>query len=255
MKRNEIQSLTLTTVFAAIILVMTFVPQVGFITIGTMALTLIHIPVLIGAFLLPKKYTLLLGFMFGIGSLIRAATTPTGVLDPAFVNPLVSVLPRMLFAIAASYLFDLFKLFDRKVKSSDIYIFGFVTILTVFALFYASSVIVKESNWNENIVYPLALLIMAIFITSYYTLIRKNDKSQTVIPSTFLMATVLHTVLVLTALVTFERAFITQFIPSNELLGFVYTVAVTNGLIEAILAVLIGTPIVIAINQLKAQNV
>ena len=93
------------------------------------------------------------------------------------------------------------------------------------------------------------------FITSYYTLIRKNDKSQTVIPSTFLMATVLHTVLVLTALVTFERAFITQFIPSNELLGFVYTVAVTNGLIEAILAVLIGTPIVIAINQLKAQNV
>ena len=54
--------------------------------------------------------------MFGIGSLIRAATTPTGVLDPAFVNPLVSVLPRMLFAIAASYLFDLFKLFDRKVK-------------------------------------------------------------------------------------------------------------------------------------------
>ena len=50
MKRNEIQSLTLTTVFAAIILVMTFVPQVGFITIGTMALTLIHIPVLIGAF-------------------------------------------------------------------------------------------------------------------------------------------------------------------------------------------------------------
>jgi uncharacterized membrane protein len=75
-----------------------------------------------------------------------------------------------------------------------------------------------------------------------------------VIPSTFLIATVFHTVVVLGALVIFEKAFIEQYIPSSELLGFIYTVAVSNGLIEAILAVLIGTPIVIAINQLKAQN-
>ncbi len=255
MKRNEMQALTLTTVFAAIILVMTFVPQVGFITIGTMALTLIHIPVLIGAFLLPKKYVVLLGFMFGIGSLIRAATTPTGVLDPAFVNPLVSVLPRMLFALAASYIFDLFNWFDKKVKHSDIYIFLIVTILTVFALYYASGVIIDATSWNPNLIYPLALLIMTGFITVYYTLIRKNDHKQTVIPSTFLIATVFHTVVVLGALVIFEKTFIEQFIPSSELLGFIYTVAVTNGLIEAILAVLIGTPIVIAINQLKAQNI
>ena len=254
MMKKDIQSLTLTTVFAAIILVMTFVPQIGYITIGTMALTLIHIPVLIGAFLLPKKYTMILGIMFGLGSLIRAASTPTGILDPAFVNPLVSVLPRFLFALLASYIFDLFKLFDKKVKHSDIYIFGFVSVVTVFALYYASTVIITESGWNEQVIMPLTLLIMSLFITAYYTLIRKNDKSQTVIPSTFLISTVLHTVLVLGSLVIFERAFITQYIPSDQLLGFVYTIAVTNGLIEAILAVLIGTPIVIAINQLKAQN-
>lgn len=251
MKRKEIQNLTLSTVFAAIILVMTFVPQVGYITIGTMALTLIHIPVLIGAFLLPKKYTVMLGFIFGIGSLIRAATTPTGILDPAFVNPLVSVLPRMVFAIAASYIFDLFKWFNIKVKHSEIYIFGFVTLITVFAMYYASDVIIGETGWNQKFVLPVVLLIISGFITTYYALISKKDKSQIVIPSTFLISTVFHTVVVLSALVIFERTFIEQYIPSSELLGFIYTVAVTNGLIEAILAVLIGTPIALALTKLQ----
>ncbi len=254
MKRKEIQNLTLSTVFAAIILVMTFVPQVGYITIGTMALTLIHIPVLIGAFLLPKKYSLMLGFIFGIGSLIRAATTPTGILDPAFVNPLVSVAPRMLFALAASYIFDLFKWFNVKIKNSNIYIFGFVTLLTVFAMYYASDVIIGETGWNAKVVLPIVLLLIAAFITTYYALISKKDKSQMVIPSTFLMATVIHTVLVLGFLVVFERTFIEQYIPSEELLGFIYTVAVTNGLIEAILAVLIGTPITLALTKLQENQ-
>ncbi len=253
-EKSEIQYLTLTTVFASIILLMTFVPQIGYITMGTTALTLIHIPVLIGAFLLPKKYTVMLGFIFGIGSLIRAATTPTGILDPAFVNPLVSVLPRMIFAIAASYIFDLFKLFDKKIKNSEIYIFGFVSIVTVFALYYASKAIIDISGLSENLIVPIALLLISGFITMYYAMIRKKDRSQTVIPSTLLLATLLHTVLVLGFLVIFERTFITQYIPAPELLGFIYTIAVTNGLIEAILAVLIGTPIVLALSKLNETN-
>lgn len=251
MRKKEIQYLTLSTVFAAIILVMTFVPQVGYITIGTMALTLIHIPVLIGAFLLPKKYTVMLGFIFGIGSLIKAATMPTGILDPAFVNPLVSILPRMIFALAASYIFDLFKWFNVKVKNSNIYIFGFVTLLTVFAMYYASIVIIAETGWSKNVVLPVILFVISAFITIYYALISKKEKSQIVVPSTFLIATVFHTVVVLSALVIFERSFIEQYIPSAELLGFIYTIAITNGLIEAVLAVLIGTPITLALTKLQ----
>lgn len=252
--RNDVQNLTLTAVFASIILVMTFVPFLGYISIGTMPLTLIHIPVLIGAFLLPKRYTVLLGFIFGIGSLIRAATSPTSILDPAFINPLVSVLPRMIFALVASYIFDLFKLVEKKLKNAEVYIFGFVSLLTVFAIYYAAKVIITESGWNENVIFPLALALIAGFMTLYYTLINKKDKSQTVIPSTFLLATVIHTVLVLGFLIVFERAFITQYIPSEDLLGFIYTVAFTNGLIEAILAVLIGTPIVLALTKLQETN-
>ena len=66
MKRNQIRDLALTSVFAAIILVMTFVPSLGYILVGITELTLIHIPVLIGVFLLPKRYAIVLGLIFWI---------------------------------------------------------------------------------------------------------------------------------------------------------------------------------------------
>jgi uncharacterized membrane protein len=251
MKKNEIQNLTLTAVFSAIILVMIFVPQVGFITFGVASLTLIHIPVLIGVFLLPKKYSLLLGFIFGIGSLIKAAIAPTGVLDPLFVMPWISVLPRVLFALAAAYIFDGFKLLQDKLKNSDIYIFGIVSLLTVFGMYYAAVAIIDSTGWSVSVVFPITLLMITLFITAYYAFIKSNDKNRILIPSTILISTVIHTVLVLAALVIFESAFISNLLQSDNLIGFVYTIAVTNGLLEAILAVLIGTPIILALKQIK----
>jgi uncharacterized membrane protein len=254
MKKSDIQDLTLTSVFAAIILVMTFVPQIGYITIGTVALTLIHIPVLIGVFLLPKKYSLILGLFFGLGSLIRAATTPTGPLDPAFVNPLVSILPRLLFVLAAIYIIKLFKVFDEKVKNSNIYIFAIVTLITTLGIYYAGQAIVDFSGWNRTWVTILFLLINVGFITGYYAFIKKDDNRRILVPSTLILATVIHTIVVLTALVIFERALVTTLIPSDQLFGLIVTIAVSNGLVEAILAAFIGTPILFALEQVREKN-
>ena len=254
MKQNDIKDLTLASVFAAIILLMTFVPQIGYITIGTVALTLIHIPVLIGVFLLPKKYSIVLALFFGLGSLIRAATTPTGPLDPAFVNPLVSVLPRLLFALAAIYIIELFKVIELKVKHSDIYIFGIVSLITSFGIYYAGQAIITFSGWNANVVTIIFLIINVLFITGYYAFIKKADDKRILIPSTLILATFIHTVLVLTALVVFERALVTTLIPSDQLFSFIISIAVTNGLVEAILAAFIGTPILFALQQLKDKQ-
>ena len=77
--------------FLAIMLIMTFVPSLGFISIGgAISITLLHIIVLIGAILMGWKRGLLYGFFFGILSLIKAATSPVSILDPYFVNPLIS---------------------------------------------------------------------------------------------------------------------------------------------------------------------
>lgn len=253
MNRNDIKTLTLLSVFSAIIIVMTFVPSVGYITFGPLSMTLIHIPVLIGVFLLPKRYSWLLGLIFGVGSLIKAAVQPVGLLDPAFVNPLVSVVPRVLFAVIAAWLFEGFKWLDSKLKNPDIYIFGFVSLLTLFAVYYAARVIVAQAGWNENWFMPIILLLIGLVLTAYYTFIRHEDRKRTLIPATFLISTVLHTIIVLSFLVIFEHDFLIQYIPAENLLNAIYTTTVTNGLIEAVLAVLIGTPILYGLEKLT-QN-
>jgi uncharacterized membrane protein len=253
MKKSDIQDLTLTAIFAAIIMVMTFVPQIGYIYIGGVPLTLIHIPVLIGVFLLPLKYSLVLGLFFGLGSLLRALGSPV-LLDPAFVNPLVSVLPRLLFVVAAFYLIKLFKLFDDRVKSSNIYIFAVVTLITSLGIYYAGQAIINFSGWNRTFITILFLIINVGFITGYYAFIKKDENKRILVPSTLILATVVHTIVVLSAVVIFEQDILSQFVPSEQMLSFILTIAVTNGLVEAILAAFIGTPILFALEQVREKN-
>ena len=44
---------------------------------------------------------MVVGLIFGVSSMIKAAVSPGGVLDPYFVNPLISVLPRIIIGLIA----------------------------------------------------------------------------------------------------------------------------------------------------------
>jgi uncharacterized membrane protein len=61
---------------------------------GGASLTIMHIPVIIGAVLEGPVVGLVVGLIFGIFSLIQASI-PNGIVDPLFRNPLISVLPRL----------------------------------------------------------------------------------------------------------------------------------------------------------------
>ena len=65
------------------------------------AVTVMHVPAIIGALLEGPVVGAVIGLIFGLYSLFQAAVAPTGPIDPAFVNPLVSVLPRILIGPAA----------------------------------------------------------------------------------------------------------------------------------------------------------
>lgn len=98
------KEITLIGLFSGIIFVMAFVPQLGFIQIGFVALTIIHIPVLIGGGMGGKKVAISLGLAFGLASLSQALLRPVTPVDVLFQNPLVSVLPRVLFGLVVAYL-------------------------------------------------------------------------------------------------------------------------------------------------------
>ena len=59
------------------------------------SLTIMHVPVIIGAILEGPVVGAAIGLIFGVFSLIQAAIAPTGPADVWFTNPLLSVLPRL----------------------------------------------------------------------------------------------------------------------------------------------------------------
>jgi uncharacterized membrane protein len=68
----------------------------GFIPwFGGVSLTIMHVPVIIGAILEGPIAGAVIGLIFGIFSMIQAAIAPTAPSDVWFTNPLLAVLPRL----------------------------------------------------------------------------------------------------------------------------------------------------------------
>jgi hypothetical protein len=104
----KVKDITTNALLIALIVVMAIVPQLGFISLFGVALTLIHIPVLIGALLFPK-YGWVYGLTFGLTSLFVALTRPVTPIDLLFQNPLVSVAPRLAFGALIPVVYTLSK--------------------------------------------------------------------------------------------------------------------------------------------------
>ncbi len=107
MKKITVKDIAVDAIFIAIIAAMTFVPYVGMITLPFISFTLLHLPVLLGAYLFGWRKGLLFGVAMGVCSLIKATTMPAGTFDALFVWPWISVLPRALFGFLSGLFFDM----------------------------------------------------------------------------------------------------------------------------------------------------
>lgn len=116
---NKTRELSETALFIAVIIVMSVVPFLGYIPLGPINATTIHIPVIIGAILFGWKKGALLGGVFGLTSLIKNTVSPNAssfVFSP-FVPVLgsekgslwaliVVLLPRILIGVFAALVFS-----------------------------------------------------------------------------------------------------------------------------------------------------
>ncbi len=105
--------------------VLTFT-ALGFIMIPPISITLLHIPVIIGAILMGPSAGGILGLAFGLFSMLKASTAAASPADIAFSpflsgSPLSSVvmciLPRVLLGVIAG---GLYLLLSRKVKGDAV---------------------------------------------------------------------------------------------------------------------------------------
>ena len=112
-KKTDVRRMAIIGVLSAISIMLSMTP-LGFIPIGPTNATIMHIPVIIGAIIEGPVVGITVGFIFGATSLLKALTMPT-ITSFAFVNPLVSVLPRMLIGIVAYYVYKLTIKFTKNV--------------------------------------------------------------------------------------------------------------------------------------------
>jgi uncharacterized membrane protein len=80
----------------------------GFIPIPPVKATIMHVPVIIGAILEGPIVGAMVGLIFGIFSIVQSITSPTP-LSFIFLNPLVSVLPRVLIGFTSYYTYKAIK--------------------------------------------------------------------------------------------------------------------------------------------------
>ena len=143
------KKLTLTGAFSALVIVLG-ITKLGFITLGPAAsITILHIPVILMCMLAGLPEGLFVGLVFGSLSLIQAAMSPSGALDPFFVNPLISVLPRMLIAVIAWGLWKALNLVPHMPKTVAAGITGFITTVAHTLLVLGSLYVFKGADVRE----------------------------------------------------------------------------------------------------------
>ena len=74
---TQVKGMVQVALFAALIIIMAFTPFLGYIPLGFTRATIIHIPVIIGAIVLGARKGAILGFVFGLTSLINNTMNPT----------------------------------------------------------------------------------------------------------------------------------------------------------------------------------
>ena len=160
-QRTNIQRITRLGLLIALITLMTFIPNIGYIQTGLFSITTIHIPVIIGAALMGPVGGLVLGLTWGLTSYFYALTV--GTIEAAiFLNPMVSIVPRILVGLIVSYvalgLKRWFKV-SPAIQASFVALLGTLsnTVLVLSAIFIFESAGLIPFNQAVSIIYTIVI--------------------------------------------------------------------------------------------------
>lgn len=114
--KQKIQRLTLAAFFVALEVLMAFTP-IGYIPVGALSITTMHLPVILGGILVGPAFGAAMGFVFGFTSFIRATFEPgvtsfvfspfitVGGISGNFNSLIICFVPRILLGLCSGLLF------------------------------------------------------------------------------------------------------------------------------------------------------
>lgn len=183
MKNSKTFDLVLTALFLGIMILMSLVPFLGFIPIGPLNATILHVPVIIGSIILGPRLGAFLGFSMGLMSIYNATTRPNPlsfVFSP-FINVIgtnhgdwkaliVAIVPRILIGVVPFFVYKYGRrLLKNKADSVALFIAGVSGGLTntllvmnfIYFLFQESyGTYVGQSGQSPNFLYGAILTVI-----------------------------------------------------------------------------------------------
>ncbi|HJC36153.1 MAG TPA: ECF transporter S component [Candidatus Merdibacter merdavium] len=120
MRNRKTTNMVIFAMLLAVEVVMSFTP-LGFLRIGLLSVTMLHIPVIICAMALGKKYGAALGFVMGFCSFYNATFSPTitsfcftpffsmGGVEGSWTSLLIAFLPRIALGYGAGAIYERLK--------------------------------------------------------------------------------------------------------------------------------------------------
>ena len=202
MRRKKIYRMTILAMFICLECVMMFTP-LGYVPIGVVRATTLHIPVILAGMLLGKKEGLIIGSVFGMSSVLMNTLTPT--------------------------------------------ITSFV-----FTPFYSLGEF--SGNWSSLVIAMVPRMLLG-YLSGWIvdTFVSKKHRTVFVYGSIALLMTLVHTILVLSGIYVFfgEAYAMAKGITFDALFGLLYSLVVTNGIIEAGLAAVVCSSVAVAVNKVR----
>lgn len=147
-KLRKIKTSELTTIgMLSAVCVVLGLTGYGFIPLPGVKATIMHIPVIIGSIIGGPIVGMAIGLIFGIFSIIQNITAPN-ILSFAFINPLVSVLPRVLIGLTSYYVYKFSSGRNESLRIGLATVVGSVTntfgVLTMVYILYAAKFAVSK---------------------------------------------------------------------------------------------------------------
>ncbi len=234
----------LLALFIGIIGIMSFVPFLGYITTGGISITTIHVPLIIGAIALGKTKGAIIGLAFGLFNLAKAYTsgTPEALI---FMDPMISVLPRVLAGFFIGLFFEVINNFEnrRGAKATK-------TLYYVIALLSIALV--------TSILGVVGLAISSIIATIIYFMLnfivhKFPNKFKMSVILTSITGTLIHTVLVLVCIGIFAGNSLLSV--GENIIAIFQIVVLMNVVFEILIAAVIVPSVVVALSKGRFINI
>lgn len=244
--RLSIRKVVIIGVLGGITAVLGMTP-LGFIPVGPTRATIMHIPVIIGSIMEGPLVGGFIGLIFGLFSIFQAITNPTPV-SFAFLNPIVSILPRILIGIISYYVYDFIKKISSNRRSWVLYVV-WIGIFSYLIYGIYKGITNFETIWSLLI--NFVLLISTGFMAYYANKKFKNGNIEVVMAA--VAGTLTNTVGVLFSIyMIYAERFVQELGYNIDMARKVIVgIGLTNGIPEVIIAIIIVTNVVTA---LKGRN-